>query len=180
MRTMIVAAAAATAFATPAFAQEQVAAPFNGGHVDLIGGFDRINADGEGATGALYGIAAGYDVQRGAGVFGVEAEIADSSASECEGGVCVKTGRDLYIGGRAGVVVSDAALLYVKAGYTNARFVAEGGGLSAGTNLDGIRGGVGIEVATGSALTVRVEYRYSNYEADVSRHQGVLGLGIRF
>jgi argininosuccinate synthase len=39
----------------------------------------------------------------------------------------VKTGRDLYIGGRAGVVVSDAALLYVKAGYTNARFVAEGG-----------------------------------------------------
>jgi outer membrane immunogenic protein len=29
-------------------------------------------------------------------------------------------------------------------------------------------------------MFVRAEYRYSNYENDFSRHQGVIGLGVRF
>ena len=70
-----------------------------------------------------------------------------------------------------------------KAGYTNARATLEDsttGDDLAHRNLDGIRGGVGLEYNGGGAYTVRLEYRYSNYEDDFSRNQGVLSVGLRF
>ena len=180
MRIYVAAALAAAAVASPAFAQEQ-AGNFQGGHVEALAGLDYLTADGEGAYGVLYGISGGFDFRRNNVVFGIEAEAAESTTDECELGLCLDASRDLYVGGRVGGVVSDSALLYVKAGYTNARFVlADGTPLEDSTTLDGVRAGAGVEWATGTPLTVRIEYRYSNYENDTSRHQGVLGLGLRF
>ena len=180
MRIYVAAALAAAAVASPAFAQDQ-AANFQGGHVEVIGGVDHVSTDGESGSGALYGIAGGFDFQRNNVVFGIEAEAAESTTEDCSAGVCVDASRDLYVGGRVGGVVSDVVLVYVKAGYTNARALFdEGTPFEDSTTLDGIRGGVGVEWATGTPLSVRIEYRYSNYEADTSRHQGVLGLGLRF
>ena len=70
-------------------------------------------------------------------------------------------------------------LIYAKAGYTNARASVTGFG---GANFDGIRAGAGVESHARQQLadSVRAEYRYSNYEADLSRNQGVIGLGFRF
>jgi outer membrane immunogenic protein len=184
MRILYAAAVFAAASATPAFAQDSAPAPtFSGGHVELVTGYDRINADNDGASGVTFGIAGGYDFRSNGAVFGIEAEVSESTTDDCDPlapTVCFEAGRDLYLGGRVGGVIADGVLLYAKAGYSNARAILEAGGVSDGVNLDGIRGGVGLEWATGTPLVVRAEYRYTNYEADFSRQQAVLGLGLRF
>ena len=181
MRIYVAAALTAVALASPAVAQEQPG-NFEGAHIEVIGGYDLLSADGEEASGGLYGISGGYDFRGGSNVvFGIEAEAAESTGDVCESGVCLDASRDLYIGGRVGTVVSDSALLYAKLGYTNARFELDEDVLDDDdVTLDGVRAGVGIEWATGTPVVARIEYRYSNYENDLSRHQGVVGLGLRF
>ena len=184
MRNFGAALLLAATFATPAFAQD-AAGNFSGGHVEIVGGVDNISADGESETGFMYGVGGGFDFQTGGAVFGVEGEAALSTTNQCDpvANLCLEAGRDLYIGGRGGFLVHRNVLAYVKAGYTNARAVVEDsttGDNILSRNLDGIRGGAGLEYNGGGAFTVRLEYRYSNYESDFSRHQGVLGVGFRF
>jgi outer membrane immunogenic protein len=175
MRTLFAAALLAAASATPAFAQDADTAAvtnFSGGHIEVIGGVDAISGGGESETGIVYGISGGYDFRSGNTVFGVEVEAAESTTEDAG----VEAGRDLYAGARIGAVVSPTVLIYAKAGYTNAR--ASIGGF--GVNFDGVRAGAGVEFMIGTNLSMRAEYRYSNYEADLSRNQGVIGLGLRF
>ena len=81
------------------------------------------------------------------------------------------------------IAASPTANVYFKAGYTNARIRAEvneaGVITSDSANADGIRGGIGAQFAIGTNAYVGGEYRYSNYEADFSRHQAVLTFGFR-
>lgn len=178
MRKIILAALAGTAAlaATPAAAQDSQ--PFNGGHVEAITGYDHIT---DGDDGILYGIGAGYDFRTGNVVLGIEGEVLESTAGECAGGICVDAGRDFYIGGRVGGVVNDNLLIYGKVGYSNARVEVTQNNVEADFNLDGIRAGAGLEwLIPGSPLSLRAEYRYTNYELGVERHQGTLGLALRF
>jgi outer membrane immunogenic protein len=172
MRIIFAAAVLAAASATPAFAQE-TQAPFAGGHIEAIGGYDSISGGGDSQSGLAYGIAGGYDFRSGNTVFGIELEAAESTTGDAG----VEAGRDLYAGGRIGAVVSPNVLIYAKAGYTNARASVTGFG---GANFDGVRAGAGVEILVGKNFSIRGEYRYSNYEADLSRNQGVIGLGFRF
>jgi outer membrane immunogenic protein len=171
MRISLIAATAAALVATPAFAQD--AQPvFSGPHIEAIGGYDSISGGGDSESGIAFGIAGGYDFRAGGAVIGVEVEAADSSISDSG----VRASRDLYAGARVGAVVGGRGLVYVKAGYTNAR--ASFGGT--GVNFDGIRGGAGLEWMLTGNLSIRGEYRYSNYEDGLSRNQGIVGLGVRF
>ena len=187
------AALLAGTIATPALAQDN---PNLGGfHVDGIVGYDRSNIDNEHASGVTYGVGAGYDFRSGNAIFGVEAEASDSTADRSVTGAViagdslrVRAGRDLYVGGRVGVGVGGNSLIYAKAGYTNARFradyddgtVATVNDFAQRTNLDGIRAGVGAQIGVGSRAYLRTEYRYSNYQDGVDRHQVVGGFGVRF
>jgi outer membrane immunogenic protein len=173
MRTIFAAALlAAASAATPAFAQDAAPA-FSGGHVEAIGGFDSISGGGDSENGVAFGIAGGYDFRSGNTVFGIELEAAESTTEDAG----VEAGRDLYAGARIGAVVSPTVLIYAKAGYTNARASVSGLG---GVNFDGVRAGAGVEFMLGGNLSMRAEYRYSNYEDGLSRNQGLLGLGFRF
>ena len=177
MRNLFTAAIlAAAASATPAFAQDAGTQNFNGPHIEAIAGYDSLGGGGDSTDGILYGIAGGYDFRINNLVLGIEAEAAESTAGDCAGGVCVDASRDLYIGGRIGAVVSPNVLIYGKVGYTNAR--ASFGGT--GVNFDGIRAGAGIEWMLTGNLSIRGEYRYSNYEDGLSRNQGIVGLGVHF
>ncbi|MDE0880300.1 MAG: outer membrane beta-barrel protein, partial [Sphingomonas bacterium] len=112
----------------------------------------------------------------------------------------VKAGRDLYLGGRIGYLVSPTTMVYGKVGYTNARLdltrndtVTETGNHF---NLDGYRVGAGIEKSLTPRTYAKVEYRYSNYgdarleyangantnnfSVDTDRHQVMAGVGFRF
>jgi outer membrane immunogenic protein len=193
MKKFFAVALLAGTIATPAFAQN--APTFQGPRVEAQIGYDSVDVEGESSDGLSYGVALGYDFQRGGAVFGIEAEAADSSADQCVTGVtvatdelCAAAGRDLYIGGRIGAAVSPRVLLYAKAGYTNARVRLDYEDGTAGTvndfsigeNLDGVRVGAGLEFALSSNAFLRTEYRYSNYEQGFDRHQGVAGIGFRF
>ena len=186
-------AGGATVAATPALAQNS--APFSGVRVQGIVGYDRINTDGEHSNGVAYGAQVGYDFQAGDVVLGVEGEAGDSSVDDCASGVivatdelCANAGRDLYVGGRVGYAVSPRVLLYGKAGYTNSRLsldyedgtAATAPDFSIRENLDGVRVGGGVEFAVGRNAFLSTEYRYSNYEQGVDRHQVVAGFGFRF
>jgi outer membrane immunogenic protein len=192
MRKLIFAALAASTLATPALAADR--GPYTGVRVEGLVGWDRPQSNGDHADGLAYGVGLGYDFQTGGAVLGIEGEASDSTAKECIDSfaivgdrLCAKTGRDLYVGGRVGAVVGRSTLLYAKAGYTNARSEATYNSNLAGSttirthdSLDGFRVGAGVEQAVGRKAFVKAEYRYSNYEQGVDRHQVVAGLGIRF
>jgi outer membrane immunogenic protein len=174
----IAAAIAASVLASPAMAQEK--GDFSGVKATAIAGYDNIDLDIAGidnVDGFLYGASLGYDIQSGNVVYGVELEATESTGNTTIAGERVEAGRDLYAGGRLGFVVGDAALLYAKAGYTNARLSSPGLG---GDNGDGVRVGAGIEYLLSVNMFARGEYRYSNYEAGVSRNQGLVSLGMKF
>ncbi|MBS0503961.1 MAG: porin family protein [Proteobacteria bacterium] len=192
MKKFILAALAATAMATPALAQD--AAPFTGFRLEGLVGYDHVKGNGGGRDGVAYGIGAGYDFQLGGAVLGIEGEAMDSSAKGCDTNfvtatdrICANAKRDLYAGARIGAAVTPNTLLYAKAGYTNARFgvtytdsATPTANFSARDNLDGIRVGAGVEQKFGQNLYAKAEYRYSNYEQGISRHQVVGGIGFRF
>jgi len=172
---------AAVLGATPALAQGAPVAP-SGPRVEAIVGYDRVKAAGEKDGGVLFGIGAGYDYAVGNGVaIGADLEATDSTQKEGDADVAqVKAGRDLYAGGRVTLAVSPAANLYVKGGYTNARFKATDGEDSASENFDGFRLGAGGQLAISGKAYVGAEYRYSNYEKGLSRNQVALTVGTRF
>jgi outer membrane immunogenic protein len=181
-----------SAFATPAFAQDNADRPFEGASITAITGIDGTNQFDAKGTGVLYGAQAGYDIQRGKLVLGVEGEVAGSTAKACTtytagSSYCTKADRDLYVGGKLGVAVGNSTLLYAKAGYTNYRDKFSFADPATPANnyrgsgvMDGIRGGVGVEQKVGANVSVKAEYRYSNYESDYSRNQGVVGVGFHF
>ncbi|CAN5340421.1 porin family protein [soil metagenome] len=206
MRIIFTAALLASAVATPALAQER--APFTGPHVEITGGWDRLTgSDGNGGhkDGFVGGVGAGYDAQVGGVIIGIEGEATESTNKIRANNVLVAgdstrvtAGRDLYVGARLGYAVRPATLLYVKGGYTNARFGAKYNdglnNISGGhANADGYRVGAGIEqklTTFGPGGFVRAEYRYSNYsnlnvgtsniDTDFDRHQVVGSIGVRF
>ncbi len=192
MKKFLIAALAASAMATPALAQPS--APFTGLRVEGLAGYDNLKGNGGGRDGIAYGVAAGYDFQLGGLVAGIEGEYLDSDTKGCEAdfviasdSICANGKRDLYVGGRAGFAVAPSTLLYAKAGYTNAKVgvnytdtVTPANSFRVADELDGVRVGAGVEQQLGTNLFAKAEYRYSNYEQGIERHQVLGGVGFRF
>ncbi|HEX9931226.1 MAG TPA: porin family protein [Allosphingosinicella sp.] len=189
---VIAAVAAFGAFATPA-----AAAPVSGGRIEALVGWDRLTLSLEdegfnedlGGDGIVAGLGVGYDFPVGATTsFGVdlEASMTPSGQEFEEGGLTadIDFDRDLYAGARVTTALSDSMNLFFRAGYTNQRItitVADQFDIfSESGSIEGIRGGGGLQFALGTSAYVGAEYRYSNYEADVSRHQAVGSVGFRF
>lgn len=177
--------AAAAALAAPAAANAQA-------YVQVQTGIDSVSVLGESDEGVAYGIAAGYELPVSETMFaGVEVSLDDSTTKECASDVlvlgdeaCVKTGRDISAVVRLGAKLGETSKLYVLGGYTNARIkLTYDDGVtsdSLGENGDGFRLGAGYQHDFGGNLFGKIEYRYSNYESDFSRHNGVIALGMRF
>jgi outer membrane immunogenic protein len=174
------AAAAAVLAATPALAQTASIAPA-GPRVEAVVGYDKVKALGEKDGGILFGIGAGYDYPVSNAVsIGADVEATGSTQKESSGIVEVNAKRDLYAGGRVSFAVSPTANLYVKGGYTNARYKADDGFNSASENFGGYRLGAGGQLTVTGKTYVGGEYRYSNYEHGLQRNQVALTVGTRF
>ena len=192
--------AAAAALAAPAAAQNGPDAPapaparaFSGFRVEALLGWDHteILDDDQGAP--LYGIGLGYDYQTGRAVLGLEAEASESNNNGCLSNIiapgdrfCSETGRDLYLGARAGLIVGPRVLLFAKAGYVNTRFNEEydpggGGAVTPGHfDLDGLRVGGGAEFAITRNVFIRAEGRYTDYHNGGNRGALLGAIGFRF
>ena len=208
--------AAPLAAAAPALAQDTNPV-FTGPRVEATLGYDHVGAgssvsnnngrDDQKIDGLLYGGGVGYDVALGGLVVGAEGEATGSTARNSQNSYTstfgygrVKQGRDLYIGGRVGVLAGPTTMIYAKGGYTNSRLRVLAGDTTQTTdtsfNLDGYRVGAGVEHALGTNSYAKVEYRYSNYgraailygsgttsgkfDVDTDRHQVAVSYGFRF
>lgn len=192
MKIHILASAAALVFlgTNPALADD-----FTGPRIEARAGWDhaRPATKDPKANGFAYGIAAGYDFAVSKSlILGAEVgvDLFDNDSRLVAGNVTHEASAkcDIEVAARIGHQVGKNFLVYAKAGYSNARFedVLTVGG-TAGTartvvaeNLDGIRVGGGIEARIRDGLYAKTEYRYTNYEQDVSRHQVMVGVGYRF
>jgi len=226
MRKYVFAALLAGTVTAPAFGQV-VAGPFTGARVEGIVGYDTLRSgdeedDGvdnsedngdETIDGVAYGIGVGYDFDLGGAVAGIEAEYSDSSGKQDRDETLdnvnfssnLRTGRDIYVGGRIGVNVAPTTLIYGKAGYTNTTikggFESDDDRFDFDGNVDGWRLGAGIEQLLGPNAYGKIEYRYSNYskldfrndfdfedfeaedfktDVNLDRHQVMAGIGFRF
>lgn len=184
MRNLVLILATASAVAVmaqPAFAQD-----FTGPRVEATVGYDSINADVPVTPNSLDGVriggAVGYDFEIGKVlVIGAEAGFGiNASGDVIIAGDKLTAGRDLDASIRVGARVTPRTMLYAKGGYVNSRFSLESGGTKVSTDEDGWRAGVGVEHAINDHIYAKAEYRYSDYGDDVTRHQGLIGLGYRF
>lgn len=219
MRNYVLAAIGAAILATPAMAQEDPdRSPFTGARAGVLLGYDGLRpgssedsdiaGDDQTADGLMYGGDIGYDIAFRGLLIGAEAELTGSTGRVTNSPVDtndfgfgrVKAGRDIYVGGRVGVLARPTTLIYAKGGYTNARLdlTASDGTTETGENftLGGYRVGAGIEQAIGRNSYAKIEYRYSNYgdahfefangadtndfDIDTDRHQVAVGVGFRF
>lgn len=189
----LTAVATAALAATPALAQ----AP-QGPRVEALVGYDaprvKVNDSGIVGTfkdeGVVYGVGAGYDFALGNGAsLGVDVEASDSTMKEANTAGTLRAERDLYAGGRVSFPLgADGSNVYLKGGYTNARFSAEQQNTRLGNtefvkvkeDLDGYRIGGGAQFALAGKAYIGGEYRFSDYENDVRRHQLVATVGTRF
>ena len=181
MKKILFATAASAAVLAAAPAAAQSTAP-TGVRVEGVVGYDKVKALGEDDGGVLYGLGVGYDFAVAPTVsLGVDGEITDSTQEVGDEDIAqVKSGRDLYAGVRANFAVSPTANLYLKGGYTNARFKATDSVDTYAENVDGYRVGAGGQIAVSGKTYVGGEYRYSNYEHDLDRHQVAMTVGTRF
>jgi outer membrane immunogenic protein len=171
-------AAAAAVFALPAVASAQA-------FVQAESGIDVVSAEGESEANIGYGGSVGYDMPLSGGMFvGVQATYSDSETKRCERSegakVCLEAGRDVAGLVRLGSQMGEQGKLYVFGGYANARAELTYSNVTAHTDLDGFRLGAGYQYDINDKFFVKAEYRYSNYEADVSRHNGVIAIGAKF
>ena len=186
------AAVAAIALAASPAAAQSAPAP-SGARVEALVGYDalRVNLDDFGVDESLkdndlfYGIGAGYDFAVSPGVSaGIDLEATESrnryDFDDGEENVEITSGRDLYAGGRVTLPISTSANVYAKAGYTNLKIDGESAGIDDSVNLDGYRLGAGAQFGIGGNAYVGGEYRFSNYEEDVTRHQVAATIGTRF
>lgn len=160
MKSLGFAVAAALAVSTPA-----VASDFAGPRVEVTAGADDVK-NGVDATNITYGAALGYDLQLGKLVAGVDATAAN-----------VFDKADLGVGARLGYVVNENVLAFTRVGYTNLERPAFRG---RAVDLEGLTLGGGLEVNVAGPFYGKVEYRYTDFDGNVGRHGGLVGIGLRF
>lgn len=139
---------------------------------------------------AMIGIFAGYDTVIGKHfVLGAEAALNGPANNKLRNdhGV-VRTTIDprlaVYLSARAGYLINDKTLLYVRGGCASIRtHTSVDQAAVVSSSLDGWHAGAGLEYALGEHINARIEYRYTdvgggknNYE----RQQALVGLAYRF
>ncbi|MBB3953680.1 outer membrane protein [Novosphingobium sediminicola] len=132
-------------------------------------------------SGFAYGGEVGYDLPVSKNIsLGADAEITGTTTQYRMGDYKLEFGRDLYAGGRITVAATRNVNLYAKVGYANLRSIETLGPLGVTGNGDGVRFGGGAQYLFDKNFYASVEYRYTNYQANVSRNQVLTGIGYRF
>lgn len=189
---IVVALAAA---ATPA-----AAAGFDGLQFGITGGYnhDKVGPAFDDASlthsikrdSAMIGIFAGYDMIVGTHVvLGAEAALngpADNKLRNDRGisPITIDPRLAVYLSARAGYLINDKALLYVRAGCASIRVhTSVGQAAIVSSSLDGWHAGAGFEYSVGKHVNARLEYRYTDVGGSGSsyqRQQALVGLAYRF
>ncbi|AYO75878.1 outer membrane protein [Novosphingobium panipatense] len=177
----------AVAIATPAAAQE-----FQGPYVGAQVGWKQDKAINDSRNSVVGGVLAGYDQEVTPNVvLGVEAGFSLAASDRIgpagTNAAVIDPDYSFDVSARAGYVVGQKNLLYVRGGYANSRgdFVRNIGSVrvSDKETYDGWFVGGGVERKLLDNVSTRIEYRYSdlgsnNFKFD--RHQVLAGVAYRF
>ena len=156
-------------------------------------------------TGITFAGELGYDAQLGSDVrLGAYGGVEFSSLGRCfttfaGDEACLEAYRTITAGARAGLVRGPGTMLYAKGGYTLTRLEATYENPVVGVDrireeddVDGFHVGGGVELGLGRRTYGRLDYVYTKYDegrfefdgvearADMTRHQVLLGFGLRF
>lgn len=176
---------------------------FDGPYVGVTAGWerseiaDRIDAQpitGDASRDALVlGGYAGYNLKATDRIVigaeaGFSASVDDQTRAASAGKSLTIDPRDSFdLSARAGYLVTDKALFYVRGGYANTRVHTTLDGLTgpvtASDNLDGWQVGGGLEYAISDRISARAEYRYSDLGSNggqYDRHQTLVGVSYNF
>lgn len=177
----VAALAAASASAQVGSVVTEPTQAFNGPYIGIQGGWQQdeqrlalatssaLYTARDRTSGFAYGGQLGYDYRLSPHfVVGVEASATGRTGNgrSYDGYNNVydlRVGRTFNGTGRLGYLVNPAGLVYVRGGYSNARFDTNNGTGNDAENRDGYTVGVGYEQAIARAVTARVEYNYSEY-----------------
>lgn len=189
-RSLIAGAAAA---ATVLLAVPAAAEPFNGFFIGVQGGWqgDRYSGDvtvvtppgGESLPGvSLFQLSENASGFAGGVFIGADGRVSEQVVIGGEVGINwgggaidlnplgarseFETRRTIDVTGRAGVLATPDTLLYLRGGYSNARYRLVVGNAAQAENRDGWTLGAGVEHAFSPNVSGRVEYRYSDYGRD--------------
>lgn len=142
-------------------AQPAMANEFGGVYGQLTAGLDDVTNSPD-TNEVVYGAAVGVNIPIERAIVGVEA-----SASNV-----FEDTREIGASARLGYTFDDV-MLYGKVGYANYQDVFS-------QKLDGLRLGGGVEYNLSDITFVSAEYRYTDFEQNVGKHAGLVGLGLRF
>lgn len=155
-------ASLAAMVAMPAAAQE--ASNFGGPRIGAEIGL--VDDDFLGSEETSWGANAGYDFDLGdvvvGGTAGYTGIFDDDGADYSEWTLMA----------RAGAKATDNLLVYASGGYSAIEI--------ADFDFDGVKAGLGVELATSSGIYGQIETRYGNYEHGLELYQTVIGVGYRF
>jgi outer membrane immunogenic protein len=185
---MLVGAALVALSATPALAKSE----FQGPYVGVQAGWNHDIAINGKKDAVVGGVFAGYDQEVAPNiVLGVEGGFS-LAASDRIGPVgtnaaTIDPNYSFDASARAGYVVGDKNLVYVRGGYTNtradvARTIANVTTTGKQT-FDGYFVGGGVERKLTDNVSARVEYRFNDIGSDnakYQRHQALVGVAYRF
>jgi outer membrane immunogenic protein len=176
---------------------------FDGPYVGLTAGWERSDiADrietqpitGEASRdGLVLGGYAGYNLKASDRIIigaeaGFSAAVDDQVRAASAGkSLTIDPRYSFDLSARAGYLVTDKALVYVRGSYANTRVrtVLDGltGPVTASDNLDGWQAGGGIEYAITDSISTRAEYRYGDFGnngGQFDRHQALIGVSYNF
>lgn len=176
---------------------------FDGPYVGVTAGWERseiadhINArpiTGDASRDALVlGGYAGYNVKATDRIVigaeaGFSATVDDQTRAASAGkSLTIDPRYSFDLSARAGYLVTDKALVYVRGGYANTRVRTTLDGLTgpvtASDNLDGWQVGGGLEYAISDRISARAEYRFSDLGSNggqYDRHQTLVGVSYDF
>lgn len=166
---------------------------WSGAYVGGFAGYKWGRFDGglDHADGAAGGAFAGYNMQSGNIVYGIEGDLGYSGNTDSGGGVTAKQGMFGSVRGRVGYAM-DPVLLYGTAGVAAMRGTASDATSSDSNTHLGYTVGAGADVAITQNVFGRLEYRYSDYQnkdyaltsgtvsSGFDSHSINAGIGIKF
>lgn len=111
----------------------------------------------------------------------------DVRAQSAGGSVTIDPRYSFDLTARAGYLVNDKTLAYVRGGYANARvrttLVSDDSTTRASDNLDGWLVGGGVERSLTDKISARLEYRYTDFGnngGQYDQHQALVGISYNF
>lgn len=172
---------------------------YNGPYTGITAGYERAELDDaiegdpidtEASSDAfVFGAYVGYNYRASENIvvgaeLGLSASTEDQVLAASDGDrLTIDPRYSFDLSARAGYLVTDRALVYVRGGYANQRVRTTLDDVRISESLDGWHVGGGVEYAITENISARAEYRYSDFGqdgGDYERHQGLIGVSYNF